>query len=142
MSVERRKAILDEASSLVNGDRNETYGDPYDDYMKVSKMWNAYLEGLMKRRGINVSPALTDLIEPHDAIAMMVLLKTARIANAPGHRDNWVDLAGYAACGWDAFGGPSAQSRAADSAEPPRGSRNPYDIREAAAAWLKENEPS
>ena len=141
MSVERRKAILDEASSLVNGDRNETYGDPYDDYMKVSKMWNAYLEGLMKRRGINVSPALTDLIEPHDAIAMMVLLKTARIANAPGHQDNWVDLAGYAACGWDAFGGPSAQSRAADSAEPPRGSRNPYDIREAAAAWLKENEP-
>ena len=122
MPADRRREVLDEASSLVNGDRNETYGDPYDDYMKVSKMWNAYLEGLMKRRGISVSPALTDLIEPHDAIAMMVLLKTARIANAPGHRDNWVDLAGYAACGWDAFGGPGTQSR-------------------AASEWLEENEP-
>ena len=141
MPADRRREVLNEASSLVNGDRNDTYGDPYDDYMKVSKMWNAYLEGLMKRRGISVSPALTDLIEPHDAIAMMVLLKTARIANAPGHRDNWVDLAGYAACGWDAYGGPAAQSRAADSAEPPSGSRNPYDIREAVAAWRKENGP-
>lgn len=110
MSVERRKAILDEASSLVNGDRNNTYGEPYDDYMKVSGMWNSYLRGLMARKGITGFP---DLIEPHDAIVMMVLLKAARIANAPDHRDNWVDLAGYAACGWDAYEGPNTRGRAA-----------------------------
>jgi hypothetical protein len=30
---------------------------------------------------------------------MMSLLKLARIRSNPGHSDNWIDLAGYAACG-------------------------------------------
>jgi hypothetical protein len=30
---------------------------------------------------------------------MMALLKVARIATGHGKADNWVDLAGYAACG-------------------------------------------
>jgi hypothetical protein len=30
---------------------------------------------------------------------MLALLKIARLKNSPNHRDSWVDIAGYAACG-------------------------------------------
>lgn len=36
---------------------------------------------------------------PEDVAAMMALLKIARIASGHAKADNWVDLAGYAACG-------------------------------------------
>lgn len=32
-------------------------------------------------------------------LALLALLKIARIATGHGKSDNWVDLAGYAACG-------------------------------------------
>jgi len=38
-------------------------------------------------------------LKPSDVAAMMALLKIARIATGHGKADNWVDLAGYAACG-------------------------------------------
>ena len=38
-------------------------------------------------------------IDPDDAAALLALLKIARIATGHGKSDNWVDLAGYAACG-------------------------------------------
>ena len=38
-------------------------------------------------------------ISPVDVAAMLALLKIARIASGHGKSDNWVDLAGYAACG-------------------------------------------
>ena len=40
-----------------------------------------------------------DFLEPHDVAAMLALLKIARIASGHAKADNWVDLAGYAACG-------------------------------------------
>jgi hypothetical protein len=49
-------------------------------------MWAAYL-------GVPIAP--------HDVAAMMAMLKLSRIRWSPGKRDSWVDLAGYAACGWD-----------------------------------------
>jgi hypothetical protein len=30
---------------------------------------------------------------------MLALLKVARIRSNPKHADNWIDIAGYAACG-------------------------------------------
>jgi len=32
----------------------------------------------------------------------MALLKLSRIAWQPNKTDSWIDLAGYAACGWEA----------------------------------------
>lgn len=100
MSADERARLLEEASGLVNGARNGTYGEPVDDYTKVAGLWNAYITGVLARNGVDLEGLLP--LEPHDAIAMMVLLKVSRIANDAGHRDNWVDIAGYAACGWDA----------------------------------------
>jgi hypothetical protein len=81
-----RKSILDEAESLINGDRNNSYGPPTQDFERTSIMWSAYLG---------------KVLQAHDVAAMMCLLKLSRIAWSPSNRDHWVDMAGYAACGFE-----------------------------------------
>jgi hypothetical protein len=49
-------------------------------------MWNAYLLALPERE-----------LTPQDVSVMMILLKAARLANDPSHRDSVVDICGYAA---------------------------------------------
>ena len=80
-----RTLLLAEAEPLVNGDRDDQYGAPRSDFTRPAAMWTAYL-------GAD--------IQPHDVAALMALLKLSRIRWSPGKRDSWVDLAGYAACGW------------------------------------------
>lgn len=92
MSNTTRTELLNEADSLINGDRNISYGDPNDDFRKTADMWTVYIKSVFKER-----PHLT----AHDVAALLCLLKISRIAWSPEKRDNWVDLAGYAACGWD-----------------------------------------
>lgn len=81
-----RATVLLGAEELVNGDRNAQYGDPRQDFRRTATMWAAYLE--------------TE-VEPHDVAALMALLKVSRIRWSPQKLDSWMDLAGYAACGWD-----------------------------------------
>lgn len=78
--------MLEEAANAVEGDRNVQYGPPLEDFQRTATMWSAYL-------GVP--------IQPHDVGAMMALVKVSRIRQSPAKRDSWVDLAGYAACGWD-----------------------------------------
>ena len=87
-----RKKLLDTAESLVNGDRNVEYGDPIDDFRKTAEMWTVYLNSVFSQRPHLVA---------HDVAALLCMLKLSRIAWSPERADNWVDLAGYAACGWD-----------------------------------------
>lgn len=42
---------------------------------------------------------LGQVIKPHDVAAMMMLLKIARIASGQHKDNNWIDVAGYSACG-------------------------------------------
>lgn len=92
MSNIYRSEILDTAKALVNGDRNNQYGPPTDDFAKTAAMWNVYIKSVFQAR---------DELLPHDIAAMMAMLKLSRIAWSPDNIDNWTDLAGYAACGWD-----------------------------------------
>jgi hypothetical protein len=39
------------------------------------------------------------LLDSTDVAHLMVLLKVARSINNPQHKDSWIDIAGYAACG-------------------------------------------
>ena len=55
-------------------------------------------------RGNCVSDGADICIAPKDVAAMMALLKIARIASGTAKPDNWVDLAGYAACGGELEG--------------------------------------
>ncbi len=83
-----RQQLLREAEALVTGDRNNAYGPPTQDFDRTAIMWTAYLDG---RR----------ILEAHDVAAMMILLKLSRISWDPTNRDSWVDIAGYAACGYE-----------------------------------------
>lgn len=79
-----RKNILVSAIGCVCNDREDQYGPPEDSFYRISKLWNAYL-------GDN-------LVDEVDVAMMMGLLKVARAKTGRNKADNFVDLAGYAAC--------------------------------------------
>lgn len=80
----KRADILNTANKIVNGERQEDYGSPEDNFIKIGVLWSTYL-------GVAITA--------EDVAAMMILLKTARISSGQTKVDNWVDIAGYAACG-------------------------------------------
>jgi hypothetical protein len=79
--------ILKEAHAIIYGDREKTYGHPSKNLKTIAVMWNAYL---------NAKPG-GDEVNAKDVAALMMLVKVARFANDPDHRDNLVDICGYAA---------------------------------------------
>ena len=84
-----KSEILKTAENIVNGDREKQYGKAENNFNTIANLWADYLSA-------KVEP--TD-IKPKDVAAMLALLKIARIATGHAKEDNWVDLAGYAACG-------------------------------------------
>lgn len=87
-----RREILQEAADLITGDRNKTYGSPTQNFTDTATLWNTLLR-----------PKLAEgqQIQPGDVAMLMVALKLARMVAQP-KRDNWVDVAGYAGCGYEA----------------------------------------
>lgn len=81
-------SILKEANAIIYGDREKTYGHPSKNLETIARMWNAYLDAKTTDR---------NQLNAKDVAGMMVLLKTARLANNPDHRDSLVDICGYAA---------------------------------------------
>lgn len=77
-----RKECLKEAEKAVLTDREADYGAPEDTFAQIANLWATYL--------------YTD-ITPKDVANMMILLKIARAANG-NKNDNYIDIAGYAAC--------------------------------------------
>jgi hypothetical protein len=73
--------ILEEAASLVDGDRQDTYGHPYDDFTAVTKA--AMALGVFPENG------------PLPHALYMILVKIQRLVQTPTHRDSIVDGAGY-----------------------------------------------
>lgn len=88
-----RTEILEAARGCVCGDREEDYGSPEDSFTTIAFFWETYI------RARCVGPDTIVEVLPEDVAAMMALLKIARITSGAGKADNWVDLAGYAACG-------------------------------------------
>ena len=84
----QHQSILDEAASIVDNDREKTYGDPGRNLRAIADMWTSWLRA---RGHLNPSEALTT----DDVAPMMVMLKLARLANDPHHRDSQVDACGY-----------------------------------------------
>lgn len=81
-------SVLEEAQSIIYGDREKTYGHPAKNLKTIASMWTAYMNN-MDDGNFNVTAK--------DVAAMMMLVKVARFANDPSHRDNLVDVCGYAA---------------------------------------------
>lgn len=80
-----RKDILSAAEECVCTSRQEEYGPVENNFSLIARLWREYLD--------------TDKpITAHDVAVMMALLKIARIASGQIKADNYIDLAGYAAC--------------------------------------------
>ena len=84
-----REEILDKAKACVCVDRENTYGKPEDNFARRANFWSEYLFA----KGI-----LEEVIDSDDVAIMMALLRIARIATGKAKEDNYIDLAGYAAC--------------------------------------------
>lgn len=83
-----RTNALKTAETLINGDRNNQYGPPTQDFHRTAGLWTIYLDG-------------KSVIEAYDVAAMMALLKISRLTWKPENEDSWIDLVGYAACGYE-----------------------------------------
>ena len=79
-----RATCLKKADECVNGKREQDYGSPESNFLKIADLWSAYY-------GAPFSA--------NDVAMMMALLKIARISTGTATEDSFVDLAGYAACG-------------------------------------------
>ena len=88
-----RAETLDAAKACVCGQRQEDYGNIEDNFTKIAELWEVY----MRDRCVGGTVDITIL--PEDVAVMMCLLKIARIASGHAKADNWIDIAGYAACG-------------------------------------------
>lgn len=82
-----RETVLEEAARIVDGDRNEAYGDPAGNHGTTAAMWTAYLA----RRGLLAPGAVLDA---RDVCWVNALQKASRDA-FDRRRDNLVDVAGY-----------------------------------------------
>lgn len=83
--MNKREEILTLANQAVNGEREQTYGSPERSFQRIAQFWTTYLH----RDHI----PLNEL----DVAKMMILFKLARTGER-AYLDNWVDIAGYAAC--------------------------------------------
>ena len=84
--MNKREECLRKACEIVNGQREKSYGTPEDNFKMIAYLWSDYLEA-------DISAV--------DVAMMMSLLKIARISSGNFTEDSFVDLAGYAACGYE-----------------------------------------
>ena len=93
--IRTRAEILEAAGKCITGGRDEEYGEPEDSFDLIARLWEPYI------RSACVSPGANVEIRKQDVAILMGLLKIARAA-VNDKPDNFVDLAGYAACAGEA----------------------------------------
>lgn len=75
-------SITEEARNIVNGQRQEEYGNIDDSFIRIAGLWAAYLDVQLDK---------------YDVAKMMILLKVSRACDN-NHRDSYVDIVGYVEC--------------------------------------------
>ena len=88
--------LLKEVSEVVAGARNKDYGPPKVNLdQRTAALWNTYLRTIRSKYHIDIN------INGIDVCNMMILLKMARTIEDPTVKDNYADIAGYAAAAWE-----------------------------------------
>jgi len=89
--MSKQSELLKEVSEVVSGARNRSYGPPSVNLdERTAALWRAYFEAKSNQ-----------YISGVDVCNLMILLKMARIMEDWGHKDNYADMAGYAAAAWE-----------------------------------------
>lgn len=89
----QRSEILAKATEYVTKDRAATHGNAEDSFAELGRVWGA-------RLGVAIAP--------HQVAIMLADLKSVLAWSNPAHIDNWVDGAGYYACGGEVATGGAA----------------------------------
>lgn len=87
-----RSEILDEARTLITGDRNLSYGTPTQNFQNTADLWNVQLGHKLKDG---------EKFTGTDVALLMTHLKMARLIASGTKRDNYADAIGYMACAWE-----------------------------------------
>lgn len=85
----RATDIAAKAADLVGGDREQQHGKKVDNFGRIATVWNAWL-------AVRRDPSAP--LDAHDVGILMVLMKAARTQSGSHNMDDYVDMAGYAAC--------------------------------------------
>ena len=99
---DKRGNILLRAHEVINGERQERYGQPEDCFGSIAALWNAYLRGKAQAEDDGDFYSLSfPSLAPQDVAVMMALLKIARMQHGAGGEDSYVDACGYIALASD-----------------------------------------
>jgi hypothetical protein len=93
-----RKALLDDAAKAITQERNNQYGPPTQDFQRTANL--LYDLGF---RVVDEDGEAGIIIAPYHVAMIMIALKLSRLVWGPDNRDSWLDIAGYAACGHEAY---------------------------------------
>lgn len=96
MGTERGSVLL-EAHKIINGDRQQSYGNPEDTHGVIAELWSGFMMAKLSTGVVDYHA----MISPKDVALMMVLFKIGRELNGAGCKDNMVDAAGYIALAAD-----------------------------------------
>ena len=81
-----RGRVLLESLDVINGERQNAYGNPEDNFAVIAEMWSTYLAGRYN----------TEFrLKAQDVALMMTLLKVARVSTGTATKDSFIDAAGY-----------------------------------------------
>jgi hypothetical protein len=86
--MEIKQTLAEEAVRIVNGARRSAYGRPEQNFERIARLWNAHM--LNTQRDGNLTAV--------DVATFCRLIKEARLAETPDHRDSFVDILGYTLC--------------------------------------------
>jgi len=99
--MSKQSDLLREVAEVVAGARNKNYGPPSVNLdQRTAELWQTYLAVKNNNRH-QQSGLLISHISGIDVCNMMILLKMARIMEDWQHKDNYADIAGYAAAAWE-----------------------------------------
>jgi len=84
--------MVNTVSGVVT-ERGEIYGNPYDNFGNIARLWSVYLNEIQ-----GVPPGFEIVLSRSDIGFMMILLKVARAMYGAQDEDTVTDIAGYAKC--------------------------------------------
>lgn len=92
-----RVRMLEIARNLTGGDRNKSYGPPFDNLSDCSNLWNAYINSKWGCLKAQVDGSYRVELNAEDVAWMMTLVKMTRSFHPGYHPDNYVDATAYSA---------------------------------------------